>query len=369
MVVPGPSGFEPSSIDPLVWWIQRFDVADVANHAGAVTETSPTVNPSQNVNPSKTETSERPPLRDECRNLLDKLVEMKLPDFGEMSAERAREIFIFLRVEPEDLPEVGSITEQAVPGPAGDIPVRIYRPESTPEGPPPVMVWFHGGGWVLGNLETSDLPCRAMTSGSGCVIVSVDYRLAPENPFPAAFEDCMAVTEWVIANADELDVDSSRIAVGGDSAGGNLAACVAVEAVRQDLSLVHQHLVYPVIAPDYSTDSYRENASGYFLTRNGMEWFWDQYTDADDHGDPRVVPVAAEPELLTRAAPAYVFTAGYDPLRDEGRDYAELLTKAGVPVEQAGLDDVIHGVFGMTLTCGDEARAASIEALRRAFAS
>ncbi len=320
-----------------------------------------------------TETAARPPLRDECQGLLDKLIELEIPDFPDMTPERAREIFVFLRVAPDHLPDVGSITEQTVPGPngEGDIPVRIYRPadsETSSDEPLPVMVWFHGGGWVLGDLETGDLPCRAMCRDAQCVIVSVDYRLAPENPFPAAFEDCMAVTEWVLANTEELDVDAARVAVGGDSAGGNLAACVAIEATRQGLGLTHQHLVYPVIAPDYSTPSYSENASGYFLTTRGMEWFWDQYTTPDDHNDPCVVPTAATgTELASHLPPAYVFTAGYDPLRDEGRAYAETLAKVGVPVEEAHLDDVIHGVFGMTLACGDEARAASSAALRRAF--
>ncbi len=325
-----------------------------------------------------TSTGERPALRDECQGLLDRLIELEIPDFPDMTPERAREIFVFLRVAPENLPEVGSITEQTIPGPGPDtgrdIGLRIYRPANDPAGPnemtdpPPVMVWFHGGGWVLGDLETGDLPSRAMCRDAQCVIVSVDYRLAPENPFPAAFEDCMAATEWVLANTEELGVDAARVAVGGDSAGGNLAACVAIEATRQGLGLTHQHLIYPVIAPDYSTPSYSENASGYFLTTRGMEWFWDQYTKPDDHNDPRVVPTAATgTELTSHLPPAYVFTVGYDPLRDEGRAYGETLAEAGVPVEQAHIDDAIHGVFGMTLACGDEARAASVEALKRAF--
>ena len=293
---------------------------------------------------------------------------MPLPDFPDMGAEGSRETFRKLRAKPENLPELHSIETSSLPGPAGDVPIRVYRP--TDETDLPVLVWFHGGGWVLGDLETGDLPSIVLCHRARCVVVSIDYRLAPEAKFPAAYDDCLAGLSWVRDNAEALHVDPLRIAVGGDSAGGNLAAAVAVEAAARNWPLRHQLLVYPAIAPDLSTDSFSDNATGFFLTKRGMQWFWDQYTEPKQRDDPRVAPLNADlAAVAADLAPAWVFTAEYDPLRDEGRAYADRLEQVGVPVERAHATDMIHGVFGMTLECSEEVRALAAEALRRAFAS
>ena len=307
-------------------------------------------------------------LRPEIRELLDMFEAMPLPDFPDMGAEEARQTFARLRAKPEKLPDLHNIETMSIPGLAGAIQVRIYRPTAQPN--LPALVWFHGGGWVLGDLETGDLPSIVLSHRTQCVVISVDYRLAPESRFPAAFDDCLAGLDWVRSHADTLGIDPERIAVGGDSAGGNLAATVAIEAAARNWSLCHQVLVYPVINDDFTTGSYTENATGYFLTRRGMRWFWDQYTTAEQRTDPRVAPLRSDLAAHgSRLAPAWIFTAQYDPLRDEGRGYADALERAGVVVERAHADDMIHGVFGMTLEAGEEVRAAAAEALRRAYSA
>lgn len=301
-------------------------------------------------------------LRPEVQAMLDANAAMGLKDFAEMTAVEAREAFLELRVAPPDLVPVYSVEDRQIPGPATDLMIRIHRP--SPDEDLPVLVWFHGGGWVLGDLESGDLPGRHLAAAGECVVVSVDYRLAPEHVFPAAFDDCMATTEWVLANAVELGIDASRVAVGGDSAGGNLAACVAIEAKRRGIELRHQLLVYPVVADDFSTPSYERFATGHFLTRSGMRWFWDQYTAASDRDDPRVAPMHGE---LGGQPSAWIYLAGCDPLCSEGRQYGDALAAAGVPVEIVEVPGVIHGVFSMTLDCGTEARNAAAASLKAAF--
>jgi acetyl esterase len=313
----------------------------------------------------------RPPLRPEVVELLEMFTEIGLKDFPEMTPDEARQTFIDLRVAPDNLPQVDRIENRSIDGPAGPMAIRIYRPADVggdSRNRAPTLVWFHGGGWVLGDLETSDLPCRVLAGDAGCVVVSVDYRLAPEHPFPAAFDDCLAATRWARAAADQLGLDPERLAVGGDSAGGNLAAAVAIAAAAEGIDLHHQLLVYPVVEPVFDSPGYRDNGEGYFLTRRGMEWFWNAYTEPDDHRDPRVVPTAADLDALASTlAPAWVFTAGYDPLCSEGQGYADRLEQAGVRVTRAHMDDVIHGVFAMTLACSDEARTMAARALADAF--
>ncbi len=226
---------------------------------------------------------------------------------------------------------VHEVYDRTVPGPAGPVPVRVYRPsEATGL---PVVVWFHGGGWVIGGLDSHDHLCRLLCDDAGCVVVSVDYRLAPEHPFPAAVEDCVAAYGWVAANATEVGGDPGRVAVGGDSAGGNLAAVVAL--TRRDAGDPPpraQVLVYPVTDHEFDSPSMHENATGYFLEREHMRWFFGHYlrtpADADDW---RVSPLRA-PDL-SGVAPAIVVTAEYDPLRDQGEAYGARLRAAGVDTE------------------------------------
>jgi acetyl esterase len=227
--------------------------------------------------------------------------------------------------EPVELASVSDAT-------AAGVPVRVYRPQA--EGALPAIVHLHGGGWVLGDLDTHDAVCRDLAAGSGCAVVAVDYRLAPEHPFPAALEDSLAVVRAV----DELGLDPERVAVFGDSAGGGMAAVIARElraAVR------HQALVYPVCdARVGATDSYARYGEGHFMTTGDMRWFLDHYAAGVDPADPRLSPLAAED--LTGAAPATIVLAECDPLRDEGVAYARKLEQAGVEVELREYPGQIH---------------------------
>jgi acetyl esterase len=262
---------------------------------------------------------------------------------------------------------VANVVDRHVPGPAGTIPVRVYTPAG--QAPFPVLVYFHGGGWVIGSVETYDVLCRALTNAAGCIVVSVDYRLAPEHKFPAAAEDAYAAAKWVATNAAAVAGDAARIAIGGDSAGGNLAAVVALMARdRGAPSLVHQLLVYPVTDAACATVSYRENADGYLLTKAAMHWFWDHYTRSDtDRNQVYASPLRAP--TVRGLPPALVITAEFDPLRDEGEAYAARLREAGVPVTVTRYEGMIHGFFGMAAVFdqGKQAIAQAAAALREAF--
>jgi acetyl esterase len=253
---------------------------------------------------------------------------------------------------PTDLPVVH---ELRLEGPAGAIPARLYRSQA--DGVLPLVVYFHGGGWVIGSLETHDGVCRDLAAKAGCAVLSVDYRLAPEHRFPAAAEDSYAALVWAHANAGRLGVDPARIAVGGDSAGGNLTAVVALMARdRGGPALRYQLLVYPVTCGRMDTPSYRDNAEGYLLSRAAMAWFWDHYVpDAKDREQPYAAPLRAA--RLDGLPPALVLTAEFDPLRDEGEAYAGRLREAGVTTRLRRYDGLIHGFFGMGALI-DRARAA-----------
>jgi acetyl esterase len=234
---------------------------------------------------------------------------------------------------------VAEVRELRVPGPASEIPVRVYVPSSVTAGAAPALIFFHGGGWVAGSFETHDVPCRALANGGGCIVLAVEYRCAPEHKFPAAIDDAEAVTRWVIAHATDLGVDLDHIAVGGDSAGGNLAAVVAL-ALRDQLAF--QLLIYPVTDHNLDTDSYRRNGEGYRLTRAAMRYYWDHYLGAAADGDDvRASPLRARD--LSNAPPALVVTAEFDPLLDEGRAYADRLRDAGVQVEYREYAGLVHG--------------------------
>jgi acetyl esterase len=268
---------------------------------------------------------------------------------------------------PATGPEVANVEDRTIPGPAGEIPVRIYTPSGT--GLFPTLVYFHGGGWVVGTLDMSDGTCRNLCVGGECVVISVDYRLAPEAKFPAAADDCYAVTEWVSSNASTIGAKPDKIAVGGGSAGANLAAAVCLMALdREGPALAFQLLIYPVTDSNFETASYRENADGYMLTRDSMIWYWDQYLNSpSEASNPYAAPLQARD--LGGLPPALVMTAEFDPLRDEGEAYARRLEAAGVPTQCVRYDGMIHGFFGMHDSV-DKAREAvthASAALRSAF--
>jgi acetyl esterase len=237
---------------------------------------------------------------------------------------------------------VDAVREQVVQGPGGDLRLRVYRPSGKP--PFPLLAFFHGSGFVLCSLDTHDGMCRNLCAGAGCVVVSVDYRLAPEHRYPAGLDDCVFATRWIADHARELEGDAARLVVCGDSAGGNLAAATALRLRDQGgPPLVGQLLIYPVT--DYHTPgtaSYRDNAEGYGLTRDTMLWFWDHYlTDAAVANDPYASPLRAA--RLDNLPPALVQTAEYDPLRDEGEAYAEKLRAAGTPATTSRWNGMNHG--------------------------
>jgi acetyl esterase len=267
---------------------------------------------------------------------------------------------------PEGEP-VGSVEDRTIDVGGASIPVRIYKLANA-SGTLPVLVWYHGGGWVIGNLDGADFACRMLTNASGAAVVSVDYRLAPEHRFPAAADDCFAATKWVVEHASELGVDGSRLAVGGDSAGGNLAAVVCQMAKKAGGPAIRlQVLIYPVTDYSFATTSYTENADGYLLTRESMEWFWGHYLGDDDGSHPKASPLREAD--LAGLPPAVVVTAEFDPLRDEGEAYAKRLREAGVKVEAKRYDGQIHGFFANPLIDdGKEAAVKAGHAVRDSFA-
>ena len=305
------------------------------------------------------------PLDPQAQEVLDQMDALGLPPNHTVSPQQARDNMLSRPRAPG--PEVAKVEERTIPGPGNDVPVRIYTPNG--QGPFPVLAWYHGGGWVVGNLETADGTARHLAVQTGCVVVSVDYRLAPEAKFPAASDDCFAATQWIAQNASSINVDPSRIAVGGDSAGGNLAAAVSLMAKdRGGPSIVFQVLIYPVTAREFGTGSYRENADGYMLTTDGMKWYWDQYLSSDaDASNPYAAPLAAKD--LSALPPALVITAEFDPLRDEGEDYAQRLKSAGVDAKCTRYDGMIHGFFGMSAVMdkGKQAISEAAGALKGAF--
>jgi acetyl esterase len=285
------------------------------------------------------------PLDPQVRTLLDQLAAGGVKPLESLSVAEARAFMDSMRLlhgAPTPLPVVRDIT---IERPAGTIPARLYRPREG--GLLPLLVYFHGGGWVIGNLETHDDVCRDLAAKGACAVLSIDYRLAPEHRYPAAADDCYAATEWAAARATVLGIDPGRLAVGGDSAGGNLAAVVSLMARdRGGPALRFQLLVYPATCGRLDSPSIHENATGYLLTRDAMVWFWSHYVpEPADREHPYVSPLRA-PDLRG-LPPALVLTAEFDPLRDEGEAYAERLRAAGVPTTLARYDGQIHGFLTM----------------------
>jgi acetyl esterase len=284
-------------------------------------------------------------LHPQVEEYLHELSERGLPPLYRLSLEEARETYRDLCILDGTPEPVGDVTERSVPGRNGRVPVRTYEPAG--DGPHPSVVFFHGGGWILGGLETHDALCRALTNAGDCVVTAVDYRLAPEHSFPAALEDCYAAARWVDANAEEIGAKPGAFATCGDSAGGTLAAGVSLLARDRDgPDIDYQALAYPPTNYAFGTDSYTENAQGYFLTREDMKRFWSGYLRSEHDGNhPYASPLRAE--SLGDLPPSLVVTCGFDPLRDEGRAFADRLEEAGVPTRHRHYDDLIHGFLTM----------------------
>ncbi len=290
------------------------------------------------------------------------------PSFDEIGVIEARVRARGFEDFQDDPAEIAVVTDLLVPGPAGPLPVRVYNPAGDRR--LPLLVYFHGGGWTIGGIETVDVPCRALAAAADCVVASVGYRRAPESKFPGPVEDCYAATVWVAENAAKLGADGSPLTVAGDSAGGNLAAAVALVARdRGGPRIARQFLFYPVLAPavDSPFASYRENAEGYMLSRRDMLWFWDNYLSAPEEGAlPYASPLLADD--LSGLPPAFISVAEYDPLRDEGLAYAERLREAGVEVRADVAAGGVHGSLWLTgvLDAGNRLIAEAADVLRTA---
>lgn len=305
------------------------------------------------------------PLDPQAQQVIEQLAALGFPPVHTVSPEQAR---INARLRPRVAgPEVARVENRRIPGPESDIPVRLYTPAGA--GPFPILAWFHGGGWVVGDLDMADPTARHLSVGAGCIVMSVDYRLAPETKFPGPADDCYAATQWAVQHAAQINGDPDRIAVGGDSAGGNLAAAVSLMARdRRGPALVFQLLVYPVTQRDYTTSSYQSYADGYLLSRDSMQWYWDHYLHSPAEAcNPYAAPLVAQD--LSGLPPALVITAECDPLCAEGAAYARRLQEAGVPSTYSCYDGMIHGFFGMpaVLDKGKRAIAEAAAALQRAF--
>jgi len=309
------------------------------------------------------------PLDPQAQDFLSRLASAKLPSIQEQTIEQARaQVNLSTRFLGKP-PHVLRVEDRTIAGPGGDLAIRLITPEDAGQGPLPIVVFFHGGGWVLGNLSSHEGVCRAIANASKSIVASVDYRLAPEHPFPAAADDAYAALAWISAHAAEFGGDASRIAVCGDSAGGNLAVVATLMARdRGGPAVAFQALAYPITDYDPDAGSYLEFAEGCFLTRDEMLWYWDQYVpNPEDRRRPYASPNRADD--LSNLPPALVVTAGYDVLRDEGEAYARRLAEAGVPVKLSRYDGMIHG-FMRRYPFFDQGRAAIDEigaALREAF--
>jgi len=284
----------------------------------------------------------------QMRSVIARINSSGSPPFYTVGAIEARRLYKEARafLSPP-VPEVGAVRDLAAGGPAGPIPLRLYRGLGTAmDASLPLLVYFHGGGWTIGDLDTHDSVCRTLANNARCAVVAVDYRMGPEHKFPAAVDDCIAATRWVAGQAAALGIDVARIAVGGDSAGGNLATVVAI--TLRDAGgppLAFQALVYPATDQRMDTASHARLGEGYLLTRNNMLWFRDNYLVPADYDDWRASPIRAAD--LACLPPAHIITAGFDPLVDEGRAYSDRLVAAGVPVLYECFEGMAHGFLTM----------------------
>ena len=305
------------------------------------------------------------PLDPQAQALLEQMKQMGFIFTPDLTPARGREMMAqFLAIRPPG-EAVARVEDRLIPGPAGEIPIRIYIPHGN--GPLPILVFLHTGAWVFGNLDNQDPLCRRITNRAGCIVVSVDYRLAPENPFPAAVEDSYAATQWVATHAAEFQGDPSRLAVSGDSAGGNMAADVALMACeRGGPKLVFQLMLFPATDFTLSTPSMEELADGYTVTKAEMLWIRDNYVPNEaDWTHPLASPLLAP--NLSGLPPALIITAEYDPLRDDGELYGKRLQEAGVLTKISRYDGMLHDFPDMLEEPGNRAVDEIATALRAAF--
>ena len=310
----------------------------------------------------------------QARALLERAAQAKYPPVHTVAPETARRMYREMcRALQPRAPEVAAVSELCFPGPGGSVALRLYRPwvpQGAPDAPLPVVVFFHGGGFTIGDLETHDVPCRTLANFARCAVLAVDYRLAPEHKFPAAFEDSVAAVRWTAAHAGELGLDPERIAVAGDSAGGNLAAATALAMRGERPRIALQVLLYPGLDMRGASQSHIDFAKGYLLEREDILWFMGNYLEAGESAlDWRASPMLAQNHR--DLPPAYIFTAGFDPLRDEGLAYADRLTADGVRVTYECFEGMIHGfiTMGAALAATNHALYRVGQGLRLAFSA
>ena len=305
----------------------------------------------------------------QAKALLELMIAKGVPPTHTLAPQVARQFYRERRNATQAEPRaVAQVQDLQAPGQAGPIPLRLYRPAGLPAAAP-VLVYFHGGGWTIGDLDTHDVLCRDLADEGRCVVVSVDYRMGPEHRFPGAVDDALAATRWVMAQAPALGLDARRVAVGGDSAGGNLAAVVALawRDAGEPVPLHFQLLIYPATDMRAVAPSHATNGQGYLLTSDTIAYFRSQYVEPAQYSDWRVSPLLHG--NLAGLPPAMVLTAGFDPLRDEGRQYADALAAAGTVSQYVCFERQIHGFITMGRVI-DEANTAvglCAVALRRAW--
>lgn len=301
----------------------------------------------------------------QARALLDLMIERQVPPVHTLPVPEARRMYLerrgFTQPAPPPVAEVRALKTD------GGTPLRLYRPAA---GALPLLVYFHGGGWTIGDLDTHDVVCRHLANAAGCAVLSVDYRLGPEHRFPAAVDDSVAAVRWARAQAAALGIDARRIAVGGDSAGGNLAATTAIVERDAGTPLAYQLLIYPATDMRAVAPSHKSNGEGYLLTADSIGYYRAQYMpDQASWSDWRASPLLAP--NLAKLPPALVLTAGYDPLRDEGREYADALSKAGTPAQYVCFERQIHGFITMGRVIDEATTALDLcaAALKRALSA